>query len=143
MSFKFNSKCFFQIFLTSFLFLIPFTLFLIFSKYENFIGDGYNFYYILAMLLLLLFTAFLNCYRKNPILDLTNLFFLLTFILPAVFSHMGGYFNYRFINDFTIAQAFSSIVYQYLIFHLSNHFINPGSNFNISTLTFSNNFNKL
>ena len=142
MSFQFNSKGFFQIFLSSFLFLLPFTLFLIFSKYGNFIGGGYNFYYILAMLLLLLFTAFLNCYRKNPFLDLTNLFFLLTFILPAVFSHMDGYFNYRFINDFTIAKAFSSIVYQYLIFTLSILFINPGSNFNFSNFTISTKFIK-
>ncbi len=140
MSFQFNSKGFFQIFLTSFLILIPFTLFLIFSKYENFIGGGYNFYYILAMLLLLLFTAFLNCYRKNPFLDLTNLFFLLTFILPAVFSHIGSYYSYQHVHDFTIAQAFPNIIYQYLIFSISILFINPCSNFNFSQFTISNKF---
>ena len=140
MSFQFNSKGFFQIFLTSFLILIPFTLFLIFSKYENFIGGGYNFYYILAMLLLLLFTAFLNCYRKNPFLDLTNLFFLLTFILPAVLSHMGSYYSYQHVYDFTIAQAFPNIIYQYLIFSISILFINPCSNFNFSQFTISNKF---
>lgn len=142
MSFQFNSKGFFQIFLTSFLFLIPFTLFLIFSKYENFIGDGYNFYYILAMLLLLLFTAFLNCYRKNPILDLTNLFFLLTFILPAVFSHIDTYYSYQFVYDYTIAKAFPSITYQYIIFSISILFINPCSNFNFSQFTISTKFIK-
>ena len=142
MSFQFNSKGFFQIFLTSFLFLIPFTLFLIFSKYENFIGDGYNFYYILTMLLLLLFTAFLNCYRKNPFLDLTNLFFLLTFILPAVLSHMGAYYSYQYVYDHTIAKAFPSITYQYLIFSISILFINPCSNFNFSQFTISNKFIK-
>ena len=142
MSFQFNSKGFFQIFLSSFLFLLPFTLFLIFSKYGNFIGGGYNFYYILAMLLLLLFTAFLNCYRKNPILDLTNLFFLLTFILPAVFSHIDTYYSYQFVYDYTIAKAFPSITYQYIIFSISILFINPCSNFNFSQFTISTKFIK-
>ena len=142
MSFQFNSKGFFQIFISSFLFLLPLSLFFIFSKYENFIGGGYNFYYILAMLLLLLFTAFLNCYRKDFFLDLTNLFFLLTFILPAVFSHIDDYFNYRNVYDYTIAKTFPSIVYQYLIFTLSIIFINPGSNFNFSQFTISNRFIK-
>ena len=137
MSFKFNSDGFFKLFLTSCLLLICISFYLIYLKYGNIIGSGYNIFYIFGLMISLLITSFFNRMRKNLFLDLTNLFFLVTFITPAVFSHLDFYYTFRNVYDATILKSFPIIIYQYFVLSVSIFLINPGNNFRFKSLMIS------
>lgn len=132
---KFDSYGIFKIICTAIFTLFLLSFILIFNKYGNFVGEKYNIFYISLLMLGPLSTSALNIIKKNPFLDFSNIFFLTTFIVPAVFSHLDFSYPYPRIADFTIANAVPIIVYQYFIMSFALLIVNPAGNTYFSNLS--------
>jgi len=89
---KFDSYGIFKIICTAIFTLFLLSFILIFNKYGNFVGEKYNIFYISLLMLGPLSTSALNIIKKNPFLDFSNIFFLTTFIVPAVFNHLDFFY---------------------------------------------------
>jgi len=115
------------------------------TKLINQNNVAYSLKTLLIIYTTFLFSLLINKNKNNIFINMVNLFFLITFVIPATFSNMNEYFFFRDVYQFTVDKSILLIIFQYFITVISLALIDPSpkqlnqfipNNFQINFLIF-------